>query len=62
MYGKRGVYKDTKLQEKGGKIYEKDGLLYNCAFSLCDLGKGRNEYDIRKPLKDFRFSEDGRVS
>ncbi|KAL1188616.1 Protein ADP-ribosyltransferase PARP3 [Cardamine amara subsp. amara] len=46
MYGKRGVYKDTKLQEQGGKILEKDGLLYNCAFSICDLGKGRNEYCI----------------
>lgn len=46
MFGKRGVYKDTKLEESGGKIFEKDGLLYNCAFSLCDLGKGRNEYCI----------------
>ncbi|CAN8244292.1 unnamed protein product [Cochlearia groenlandica] len=46
MYGKRGVYKDSQLQEKGGMILEKDGLLYNCAFSLCDLGKGRNEYCI----------------
>ncbi|KAG7551517.1 PADR1 domain [Arabidopsis thaliana x Arabidopsis arenosa] len=46
MYGKRGVYMDTKLQERGGKIFEKDGLLYNCAFSICDLGKARNEYCI----------------
>ncbi|CAF1774026.1 unnamed protein product [Brassica napus] len=46
MFGKRGVYRDTKLEESGGKIFEKDGLLYNCAFSLCDLGKGRNEYCI----------------
>ncbi|XP_010520428.1 PREDICTED: poly [ADP-ribose] polymerase 3 isoform X2 [Tarenaya hassleriana] len=46
MYGKRAVYKDTRLRERGGKILEKDGLLYNCAFSICDLGKGRNEYCI----------------
>lgn len=44
---------DTKLQERGGKILEKDGLLYNCAFSICDLGKGRNEYDSDKPFKIF---------
>lgn len=48
MYGKRGVYKDTQLEERGGKIFEKDGLLYNCAFSICDFGKGRNEYDTDK--------------
>lgn len=43
VFGKRGVHKDTKLQEKGGKIFEKDGILYNCAFNLCDLGRGLNE-------------------
>ncbi|KAG6763064.1 hypothetical protein POTOM_033596 [Populus tomentosa] len=46
LYGKRGVYKDTKMQERGGQIFEKDGILYNCAFSLCDLGRGLNEYCI----------------
>ncbi|KAH9659937.1 protein ADP-ribosyltransferase PARP3 [Citrus sinensis] len=46
LYGKRGVYKDTKLQEQGGKILEKDGILYNCAFSLCDQGRGMNLYCI----------------
>ncbi|XP_010686033.2 protein ADP-ribosyltransferase PARP3 [Beta vulgaris subsp. vulgaris] len=46
MYGKRGVYKDTMLQQQGGKILEKDGLLYNCAFSLCDLGRNINEIVI----------------
>ncbi|KAL5579914.1 hypothetical protein UlMin_012356 [Ulmus minor] len=46
LYGKRGVYKDSKLQEQGGKIFEKDGILYNCAFSLCDLGRGLNHYCI----------------
>ncbi|KAF8397835.1 hypothetical protein HHK36_016760 [Tetracentron sinense] len=46
LYGKRGVYKDSKLQEQGGKIFEKDGILFNCAFSLCDLGKGLNDYCV----------------
>ncbi|EXB38460.1 Poly [ADP-ribose] polymerase 3 [Morus notabilis] len=46
LYVKRGVYKDTNLQEQGGKIFEKDGLLFNCAFSLCDLGRGMNHYCI----------------
>ncbi|KAM7272601.1 hypothetical protein ACFE04_027264 [Oxalis oulophora] len=46
LYGKRGVYKDTKLQEQGGEILERDGLLYNCAFTLCDLGRKLNEYCI----------------
>ncbi|XP_074289208.1 protein ADP-ribosyltransferase PARP3 [Silene latifolia] len=46
MYGKRGVYKDTMLQQQGGKILEKDGLLYNCGFSLCDQGRGVNEIAV----------------
>ncbi|KAF6172097.1 hypothetical protein GIB67_029515 [Kingdonia uniflora] len=46
LYGKCGVYKDTMLQEKGGKIFEKDGILYNCAFSVCDQGRGVNNYAI----------------
>ncbi|KAK9726991.1 hypothetical protein RND81_05G250700 [Saponaria officinalis] len=46
MYGKRGVYKDTMLQQQGGEILEKDGLLYNCGFSLCDQGRGVNEIAI----------------
>ncbi|CBI28338.3 unnamed protein product, partial [Vitis vinifera] len=46
LYGKRGVYKDSKLQEQGGKIFEKDGILYNCAFSICDQGRGVNDYCI----------------
>lgn len=44
IYGKRGVHKDTKLQDVGGQILEKDGILYNCAFTLCDRGAGQNEY------------------
>ncbi|XWS52871.1 hypothetical protein CRYUN_Cryun11dG0109600 [Craigia yunnanensis] len=51
LYGKRGVYKDTKLQEQGGQIFEKDGILYNCAFSLCDQGRGINEYCIMQLIK-----------
>ncbi|KAJ6927540.1 hypothetical protein NC651_011551 [Populus alba x Populus x berolinensis] len=33
LYGKRGVYKDTKLQEGGGRILEKDGIVY-CIMQL----------------------------
>ncbi|WRX33546.1 BRCT domain - like 10 [Theobroma cacao] len=51
LYGKRGVYKDSKLQEQGGQIFEKDGILYNCAFSLCDQGRGINEYCIMQLIK-----------
>ncbi|KAK1300404.1 Poly [ADP-ribose] polymerase 3 [Acorus calamus] len=36
LYGKRGVYKDSKLEEEGGHIFERDGIIYNCAFSVCD--------------------------
>lgn len=43
MYGKRGVHKDSKLQEQGGKIFEKDGILFNCAFSVSDIGRRVNE-------------------
>ncbi|KAK9170425.1 hypothetical protein Syun_002565 [Stephania yunnanensis] len=46
LYGKRGVYKDSKLKEQGGVIFEKDGLLFNCAFSVCDQGRGLNKYAI----------------
>ncbi|GMI92254.1 Poly(ADP-Ribose) Polymerase 3 [Hibiscus trionum] len=51
LYGKRGVYKDTRLQEQGGQIFEKDGILYNCAFSLCDQGRSINEYCILQLIK-----------
>ncbi|KAG6433094.1 hypothetical protein SASPL_104701 [Salvia splendens] len=46
VYGKRGVHKDTKLQDVGGQILEQDGILYNCAFTLSDKGAGLNEYCI----------------
>ncbi|KAL4334008.1 hypothetical protein GQ457_07G035610 [Hibiscus cannabinus] len=51
LYGKRGVYKDTRLQEQGGQIFEKDGILYNCAFSICDQGRSINEYCIMQLIK-----------
>ncbi|KAK6163580.1 hypothetical protein DH2020_000444 [Rehmannia glutinosa] len=46
VFGKRGVHKDTKLQNNGGEILEKDGLLYNCAFARSDRGRGVNEFCI----------------
>ncbi|KAL2511120.1 Poly [ADP-ribose] polymerase 3 [Abeliophyllum distichum] len=46
MYGKRGIHKDTKLQNEGGQILEKDGILYNCAFAVCDAGRRVNDFCI----------------
>ncbi|GFQ06085.1 poly [ADP-ribose] polymerase 3 [Phtheirospermum japonicum] len=46
VFGKRGVHKDTKLQDQGGEILEKDGLLYNCAFARSDRGQGVNDFCI----------------
>ncbi|KAG9140059.1 hypothetical protein Leryth_010567 [Lithospermum erythrorhizon] len=46
VFGKRGVHKDTKLQDEGGKIFEKDGIIYNCAFALRNQGKGINDFCI----------------
>ncbi|XP_047322577.1 protein ADP-ribosyltransferase PARP3 [Impatiens glandulifera] len=43
LYGKRGVHKDSMLQEKGGVIFEKDGILYNCAFALFDFAPRVND-------------------
>ncbi|XP_073274084.1 protein ADP-ribosyltransferase PARP3 [Primulina huaijiensis] len=43
VYGKRGVHKDTKLQDEGGQILEEDGILYNCAFAASDRARGVNE-------------------
>lgn len=43
MYGKRGVYKDSNLQEQGAVIFEKDGVLFNCVLSVSDMGRGVNE-------------------
>ncbi|XP_015688619.1 protein ADP-ribosyltransferase PARP3 [Oryza brachyantha] len=46
LTGKRAVYKDSKLEKDGGHIYEKDGIIYNCAFSMCDLGCDINQFCI----------------
>ncbi|XP_073004270.1 protein ADP-ribosyltransferase PARP3 [Typha latifolia] len=46
LYGKRAVYKDSMLEDQGGKIFERDGIIYNCAFSLCDNVKGVNDYCV----------------
>uniref|UniRef100_A0ACD5ZGF9 Uncharacterized protein n=1 Tax=Avena sativa TaxID=4498 RepID=A0ACD5ZGF9_AVESA len=42
LAGKRSVHKDSKLDKDGGCIFEKDGIIYNCAFSVCDLGSEMN--------------------
>src|SRR4051812_22607802 len=44
LAGKRSVHKDSKLDKDGGCIFEKDGIIYNCAFSVCDLGSEMNQY------------------
>ncbi|KAM0939701.1 putative NAD(+) ADP-ribosyltransferase [Dioscorea sansibarensis] len=46
LYGKKAVYKDSKLEQQGGKIFERNGIIYNCAFSNCDLGRRLNEHCI----------------
>lgn len=67
LYGKRGVYKDTELKESGGFIMEKDGILFNCAFSVCDQALGLNEYCIMqiiampKEEKHYLYFKRGRV-
>ena len=38
------MHKDSKLDKDGGLIFEKDGAIYNCAFSVCDLGSEMNQY------------------
>ncbi|KAL7595726.1 hypothetical protein Lser_V15G28797 [Lactuca serriola] len=43
MYGKRGVHKDSRLDKDGGVIFEKDGIIYNCALSVSDRGRRINE-------------------
>lgn len=46
LSGKRSVHKDSKLDKDGGVIFEKDGVIYNCAFSVCDLGSEMNHFCI----------------
>ncbi|GAB2242449.1 hypothetical protein Droror1_Dr00019224 [Drosera rotundifolia] len=66
MYGKRAVHKDSTLQQQDGKILERDGILYNCAFALCDQGHGINEIAIMQlitvPEKNLHlFYKKGRL-
>ncbi|KAJ0976738.1 hypothetical protein J5N97_012212 [Dioscorea zingiberensis] len=51
LYGKRAVYKDSRLEDQGGHIFERDGIIYNCAFSNCDLGRRLNEYCIMQLIQ-----------
>ncbi|KAG0566014.1 hypothetical protein KC19_7G031700 [Ceratodon purpureus] len=51
LVGKRGVYKDTNLEEEGGKIFESKGIIYNCAFSMCDMVAGINDYAIMQLIQ-----------
>uniref|UniRef100_A0A1S4AKM5 Poly [ADP-ribose] polymerase n=1 Tax=Nicotiana tabacum TaxID=4097 RepID=A0A1S4AKM5_TOBAC len=46
VFGKRGVHKDTKMQDEGARILEKDGLLYNCALSVCNQKNQINNFCI----------------
>ncbi|XP_016488915.1 protein ADP-ribosyltransferase PARP3-like [Nicotiana tabacum] len=46
VFGKRGVHKDTKMQDEGARILEKDGLLYNCALSVCNQKNRINDFCI----------------
>ncbi|XP_060197046.1 protein ADP-ribosyltransferase PARP3-like isoform X3 [Lycium barbarum] len=46
VFGKRGVHKDTKMQDEGARILEKDGLLYNCALSVCNQKNKLNNFCI----------------
>ncbi|XP_042429440.1 protein ADP-ribosyltransferase PARP3-like [Zingiber officinale] len=46
LHGKRCVHSDSRLREQGGTVFEKDGVVYSCAFSQYDHGRGNNEYCI----------------
>ncbi|MCE3049243.1 Poly [Datura stramonium] len=46
VFGKRGVHKDTKMQDEGARILEKDGLLYNCALSVCNQKRELNDFCV----------------
>ncbi|KAK3154250.1 hypothetical protein QOZ80_2BG0188150 [Eleusine coracana subsp. coracana] len=46
LAGKRSVHKDSKLDKDGGSIFEKGGIIYNCAFAVCDIGCEMNQYCI----------------
>ncbi|KAL4591713.1 hypothetical protein LXL04_004684 [Taraxacum kok-saghyz] len=51
MYGKRGVHIDSKLDKEGGVIFEKDGIIYNCALSVSDRGRKVNEICVMQLIK-----------
>ncbi|CAA2942905.1 poly [ADP-ribose] polymerase 3 [Olea europaea subsp. europaea] len=72
VYGKRGVHKDTKLQDEGGQILDEDGIIFNCAFSVSDAGRQVNDFCImqlitlpEKPLNMYykrgRIGDDART-
>ncbi|XP_044948693.1 protein ADP-ribosyltransferase PARP3-like [Hordeum vulgare subsp. vulgare] len=46
LAGKRSVHNDSKLGKDGGCIFEKDGIIYNCVCSICDLGSETNQLCI----------------
>lgn len=50
------MHKDSKLEKDGGCIFEKDGIFYNCAFALCDLGNDMNQYVFVFSFTFFVFS------
>lgn len=50
LVGKSGVYKDSKLQEEGGKIFEKGDIIYNCALSVCDIHLDLNQLSNLKDM------------
>ncbi|CAA6660681.1 unnamed protein product [Spirodela intermedia] len=55
-----------KAARKGGRILEREGIFFNCAFSICDQGKRLNEYCIMQliALPDDRlylYYKKGRV-
>ncbi|KAJ7548964.1 hypothetical protein O6H91_07G034900 [Diphasiastrum complanatum] len=45
LAGKRDVHKDSRLKA-GAHIYERDGIIYNCAFAVCDFFASLNHYAI----------------
>lgn len=48
LAGKRSVHKDSELQDEGGKILERDNIIFNCCFTLCDQTLDMNEYAVHQ--------------
>ncbi|EFJ15760.1 hypothetical protein SELMODRAFT_422701 [Selaginella moellendorffii] len=42
LAGKKYVHKDSELDKEGGRVFEHEGIVYNCAFSICDQTSGLN--------------------